>query len=638
MCGIAGFSRDPMRPADADCAIVRRMLDPIAHRGPDGEGIHVAGPIAFGHLRLAIIDLAGGQQPRVDAVTEDALVFNGEIYGYAALAAELTAAGVDLVDRSDTEVLFRLLQRVGVAATLEKIDGMFAFAFFEGRTGRLYLARDRFGEKPLYWCARDGVLIFGSEPSAVLAHPLARDLPIDLGAVHKFLAYEYLPGTHGFHRELRKLGPGRMLTWSAGAVAIRTYWAAEPDESGADRAGDSEADKLDRLDALLDAAVRDRLIADVPVGVFLSGGIDSSLIAALVGKHAPGLTAFTIRMPEASYDETSAAKTLARSLRLSHEVIELDDAALLGALNALTTKLDEPFADASILPTWVLCRAARQRVTVALGGDGADELFAGYISFKANRAARAMSMIPGWVGRAARMALAALPHRGSYMSSDFLLRQLSQAAGLPPARQWAACMAPFAPEELDRLWRHDVRRLAAASAEDPVADLLAGRDGRIWSTAELIRLFVSTYLPEDILLKVDRSSMYSCLEVRAPFLGRAFAEYAMSLPSRDKIRGFSTKHLFRKLAARHVPRDIVERRKHGFAVPLPRLLRGPLREPIGAALLDRGSPLHDWFDRGEIERLWYAHQSGVDHRKKIWTLYSLAKAAAERNAGSGNIH
>ena len=203
MCGIAGFSRDPMRPADADCAIVRRMLDPIAHRGPDGEGIHVAGPIAFGHLRLAIIDLAGGQQPRVDAVTEDALVFNGEIYGYAALAAELTAAGVDLVDRSDTEVLFRLLQRVGVAATLEKIDGMFAFAFFEGRTGRLYLARDRFGEKPLYWCARDGVLIFGSEPSAVLAHPLARDLPIDLGAVHKFLAYEYLPGTHGFHRELR---------------------------------------------------------------------------------------------------------------------------------------------------------------------------------------------------------------------------------------------------------------------------------------------------------------------------------------------------------------------------------------------------------------------------------------------------
>src|SRR5689334_7154394 len=182
MCGIAGFSRDPDRPAAADRAIVRRMLEPITHRGPDGDGIHISRPIAFGHLRLAIIDLAGGQQPRVDPVASDELLFNGELYGYAALGAELTAAGVNLIDHSDTEVLFRLLQRDGVVATLEKIDGMFAFAFFEGRTGRLSLARDRFGEKPLYWCARDGVLIFGSEPRAVRAHPLARDLPIDLGA------------------------------------------------------------------------------------------------------------------------------------------------------------------------------------------------------------------------------------------------------------------------------------------------------------------------------------------------------------------------------------------------------------------------------------------------------------------------
>ena len=638
MCGIAGFSRDPTRPVDQDGAIVRRMLGPIAHRGPDENGIHVAGPVAFGHLRLAIVDLKGGHQPRVDAGCGDALVFNGEIYGFAALAAELTAAGVDLIDRSDTEVLFRLLQRDGVDATLRKIDGMFAFAFFEARTRRLHLARDRFGEKPLYWCARGGTLMFGSEPSAVLAHPLARDLPIDLGAVHKFLAYEYLPGTHGFQRDLRKLAPGRVLTWSGGAVDIRSYWAPEPDEAGTARAADSEADKLDRLDSLLDATVRDRLVADVPVGVFLSGGIDSSLVAALVGKHAPGLTAFTVRMPEASYDETPAARALAAALGLAHQVIDLDDAAILRALEALSAKLDEPFADASVLPTWVLCGAARQRVTVALGGDGADELFAGYLSFKANRAAGALAMIPGWVGRAARTALAAMPHRGSYMSADFLLRQLSQATGLPPARQWAACMAPFAPEELDRLWHPDVRRLAEESAEDPVAGLLSGRDGRSWSTAELIRLFVATYLPEDILFKVDRSSMYVSLEVRAPFLGRAFAEYAMSLPSRDKIRGLSTKHLFRKLALRHIPRDIVERKKHGFALPLPRLLRGSLRAPVGAALLDRGSPLHDWFDRGEIERLWAAHQAGTDHRKKIWTLYALATAARARDTTSRVTH
>jgi asparagine synthase (glutamine-hydrolysing) len=638
MCGIAGFSRDPLSPPDSDRIVVRRMLEPIAHRGPDGQGIHVAGPIAFGHLRLAIIDLGGGQQPRVDPVTGDALIFNGEIYGYAALATELAAAGVNLIDRSDTEVLFRLLQRDGLDAALEKIDGMFAFAFFEARTGKLHLARDRFGEKPLYWCVRDGALIFGSEPAAVLAHPLTRDLPIDLGAVHKFLDYEYLPGTHGFRRGLRKLAPGHVLTWKAGVPATRAYWRPKPDDSGRERAGDSETAKLDRLDALIDAAVRERLIADVPVGVFLSGGIDSSLIAALVGRHAPGLTAFTIRMPEASYDETPAAAALARSLRLFHEVIELDDAAIADALTALAAKLDEPFADASFLPTWVLCRAARKRVTVALGGDGADELFAGYISFKANRAARAVAMIPGWIGRAGRRALGALPHAGSYMSFDFLLRQVSQAAGLPPARQWAACMAPFAPEELDRLWRPEVREAARAAAEDPVAELVCGRDGRSWSTAELIRLFVATYLPEDILLKVDRSSMYSSLEVRAPFLARGFAEYAMSLPSRDKIRGLKTKHLFRKLARRYVPRDIVERKKHGFAVPLPRLLRGLLREPVGAALLDHGSPLHAWFEPREIARLWSAHQRGADHRKKIWTLYTLATAAGHRGVESGVLH
>jgi asparagine synthase (glutamine-hydrolysing) len=638
MCGIVGFSRDPARPIDGDAAIVRWMLQPIAHRGPDGDGIHVAGPIALGHLRLSIIDLAGGRQPRVDPATGDALIFNGEIYGYTALARDLAAAGVHLADRSDTEVLFRLLQRKGVQPTLDLIDGMFAFAFFEGRSGRLYLARDRFGEKPLYWCERAGVLIFGSEPRAVLAHPVAQNLTIDLGAVRTFLHYEYLPGTQGFHCSLRKLAPGQLLIWDAGEIDLRSYWTPEPDEAGSARAGESESDKLDRLDELFDTSVRDRLIADVPVGVFLSGGIDSSLVAALVGKHAPGLTAFTVRMPESSYDETPAAKALAQSLHLTHELIDLDDAAITRAFDALVGKMDEPFADASLLPTWLLCHAARQRVTVALGGDGADELFAGYISFKANRAAAALAVLPGWLGRACRQLLATMPQGSSYMSIDFLLRQLSQSVGLKPARQWAACMAPFAPEELERLWRPDVRKIAEGLAEDPITVLMSTRNGRRWSTAELIRLFISTYLPEDILLKVDRAAMYVSLEVRAPFLSRAFGEYAMSMPSRDKINGLSTKYLFRKLALRHIPREIVERKKHGFGVPLSRLLRGSLKEPVGAVLLDRGSPLHAWFHRREIERIWSAHQSGADQRKKIWTLFTLAVAANANAATARASH
>jgi asparagine synthase (glutamine-hydrolysing) len=286
--------------------------------------------------------------------------------------------------------------------------------------------------------------------------------------------------------------------------------------------------------------------------------------------------------------------------------------------------MDEPLADPSLLPTFTLCEAARRRVTVSLGGDGADELFAGYISFKANKAAAALALLPGWLGRATRAALGTLPSASSYMSGDFLLRQLSHGFGVDPARQWAACMAPFAPEELDALWRPEARDAARLAADDPIAERLTVRN-RPWSTSELIHLFATTYLPEDILQKVDRASMYVSLEVRAPYLGRAFAEYAMSLPANDKLRGLSTKHLFKQLALRHLPREVVTRRKHGFAVPLGRLLRGPLKEKAGDAILGASSPLAEWLRPETIARLWNEHQSGGrDHRKKLWTLYCLA--------------
>jgi len=635
MCGFAGFLRDPARPAVADEALLRRMLAQIAYRGPDETGIHVGGRLAFGHLRLAIIDLTGGHQPRVDSVTGDALLFNGEIYGYGALAENLKAAGVNLIDRSDTEVLFRLLQREGVSATLEKIDGMFTIAFYEAQSGTLHLARDRFGEKPLYYAEAGGGLVFGSEPRAVLAHPACREMTVDPGAVAEFLAFEYLPGPRSLRRGLKKLLPGHTLAFRAGHAEIRAYWRPEPDEDGADRTGESESQRLRRLDSLLDATVRDRLVADVPVGVFLSGGIDSSLVAAFVARHAPGLKALTVAVPGTSYDEAPAARALAQSLGLAHEVVALDEAALLEAFDVLAARMDDPLADSSLLPTWVLSRAARRHVTVALGGDGADELFAGYVSFRANRLARALAATPDFIGRWARQLSTALPDDSGYMSPAFLLRQLSHGAGVAPARQWAACMAPFAPEDLARLWRAEALKAATADPSDPIGERLAARGSRPWSTAELIHLFTTTYLPEDILQKVDRASMYVSLEVRAPYLGRAFAEYALSLPSRDKIRGLRTKHLFKKLALRHLPREAVRRRKHGFAVPMAQMLRGPLRQPVGEALLGRTSPLNDWFRRDCLERLWREHGSGVrDHRKKLWSLYCLATAATNTEPSS----
>jgi asparagine synthase (glutamine-hydrolysing) len=627
MCGITGFTRDQERPTEDDAAILRRMLAPISYRGPDENGIYVQGQVAFGHLRLAIVDLDGGHQPRVDAATGDALVFNGEIYSFATLANELTHAGAALTDRSDTEVLFRLLQREGVEAAVQKIDGMFAFAYYEGRTGRLYLVRDRFGEKPLYYLERNGTLIFGSEPKSVLAHPLARALPIDLAAVTNFLAFEYLPGSRSLQRGLRKVLPGHMLIYYQRCIETRCYWYPNPNEAGAARLIESEKERIEHLETLFSDTVRERLIADVPVGVFLSGGIDSSLVASLVARHAPGLTAITVAMPEATYDETPAAIALARSLGLPHEIIELNEELITTAFDSLFSRMDEPLADSSLLPTHILCCAARQKFKVAIGGDGADELFAGYLSFRANRLAPGLSWLPGQVGRQFRRLLSTIPSKPSYMSVDFLLRQLSHGFGVEPARQWIACMAPFAPEELEELWKPDVRAAAAAAAEDPVSEYLARRASRDWSTAELIHLFASTYLPEDILQKVDRASMYIGLEVRTPFLGRAFAEYAMSLPSTDKLRGFSSKYLLKKLALRHIPREIVERPKHGFAVPLAQLLRGALRERVADVIMASKGPLSELLRMELIERLWSEHQtSRRDHKKKIWTLFTLATA------------
>jgi asparagine synthase (glutamine-hydrolysing) len=623
MCGIAGFIRDASSSEERDARTLRRMLTPIAHRGPDHSGIHVNRELALGYVRLAVIDLQGGQQPRVDPVTGDALVFNGEIYGHASLAARLQSMGVQLLDKSDTEVLFRLLQREGVHKTLESVDGMFAFAFYEARSNRLYIARDRFGEKPLYYLQTGQAFVFGSEPSAVFADPAARDLAVDLDAVATYLHFEYLPGTRSVYRDLHKLPPGHLLTFASGRVEISRYWRPAIDDAGFVHA--SEDEKLATLDALLNDSVKDRLIADVPVGVFLSGGIDSSLIAALVARYSSGLTALTISLPDATYDEGPPARTLANALGLRHRVISVDDEKLQAAFQVIAAKMDEPIADSSLLLTMALCTAARQEVTVALGGDGADELFGGYISFRANHAAPVLALLPRALGRLARRALEGIDH-SSYMSTPFLLRQLSQACGLEPARQWTACMAPFADEELARLWRPEAAPALSAHA-DPITPLLVGRGQKRWSTAELLYVFTQSYLPEDILQKVDRASMYTSLEVRSPYLARKFSEYSLKLPSSDKVNLFASKRLFRKLARRYIPTEIVDRRKHGFAAPIARLLRGKLRVPVGEMILDSHSALREWLQAREIERLWHAHQSGArNHAKKIWTLFCLATA------------
>lgn len=620
MCGIAGFSA-PGRDARAQ---LQAMLDAVAHRGPDGSGVFVDAGVAFGHCRLAVIDPAGGAQPRVDAASGDALTFNGEVYGHRALADDLMRSGVSLRDRCDTEVLFQLIRRDGVRAAVEQVGGMFAFAYRDGRSGDIHLVRDRYGEKPLYYGVAAGQLVFGSEAGAVLAHLAFRGAAPDLAAAYQLLQFEYVPGELSGWTGIRKLRPGTMLRFAAGRAEVVEYW--RPQVGGGPSVSDGEA--VDRLDALLQDAVARQCVADVPLGVFLSGGLDSSLLTALAARRNPGIIAFTVQVGGRGFDETPHAAAAARHLGVAHEVVRLCDADVRDAAAGVEASLSEPLADSSLLPAWLMCRAARERMTVALGGDGADELFAGYPNFRVQRLAGLMRLLPPASGAALAEAAARLLGRGGYMPLPFRLAQLAQGFGQPPARQSACWMAPFGPAGMARLWAagvdQDALREGAFAALGPQPG--GGVDG-------LLHGFLTGYLPDDILMKTDRAAMFHGLEVRAPFLDRAFAEYACALPTRHKLRGGTGKWALKQVARRYLPDGIVDRRKHGFGIPIGTLLRTSLRERLRDTVLSRGNPAAAWFRRDELERLVQAHLSGArDHGKRLWALHALFTVAGRRQA------
>jgi asparagine synthase (glutamine-hydrolysing) len=627
MCGIAGFTASGPEAR----AIVAAMNRALAHRGPDADCVFVDRDIALGHTRLAIIDLAGGAQPRVDRASGDALAFNGEIYGYRALADELRRQGAELRDNSDTEVLFQLIRRDGVAGALRHIDGMFAFAYRDGASGALHLARDRFGQKPLYYGLARGRLVFASEASAILCHPGFRDAGPDPLDAYRFLLFEYLPYTGSGWTGIERLEPGVILTFRDGQISKERYWRPPLDREPADL-----GEAVEQLDELLQRSVRQCLVADVPLGVFLSGGLDSSLIAALAARTAPDLTAFTVRIGGDNFDETPHAALVARHLGLDHRIVELGDSDLIAACEAIGDKLAEPLGDSSLLPTYLVCRAARRLMTVALGGDGADELFAGYPNFAVQRYAPAMAALPSGVGDIVRHVLDALPPGTGYMSRRFLLRQLAQGLGAPATRQSLLWMAPFAPPELTALWRREALPGEARDAVFAATDALAAEsDGRP-GLDRLLDLFLNTYLPDNILTKTDRAAMFNSLEVRAPFLDRAFAEYACRLPGGLKLRGRTRKYILKRLAERYLPAAVAHRKKHGFAVPIGMLIRTLFRERCQDVLLSPGNPVASWFDRGIIETLLAEHQSGRrDHGKKLWALYILFRVAGRRHAERG---
>jgi asparagine synthase (glutamine-hydrolysing) len=614
MCGIAGYAAmDPRAPLDP--GPVRGMLRRIAHRGPDDEGVHTAPGVVLGHRRLSIIDVEGGHQPLFGQTETTAIIANGEIYNYRELRKELQTRGHRFRTASDTEVAAHAWDAWGIEF-LDRIDGMFALALWDGARRRLVLARDRMGEKPLYWTIAEGLLVFGSELTAVTAHP-AVDVEIDAKALSRYLALEYVPAPDTILRGVHKLEPGTCLVLDDGDITVRTYWRLDP---RAAKTAPPYSAAVSALRQRLEGAVRSRLVSDVPLGIFLSGGIDSSAIAALAAREG-ALETFSIGFEEASFDESRYAREVAARIGSRHHEHIVRGSDMPALVPDLGRMLDEPLGDASILPTAALARFARGSVTVALGGDGGDELFAGYPMHQAQRLSRWTRLVPGPVHRALDAVTARLPVSHGNFSTAFRLRSFLRGSAARPPENHALWMSSFSPAEQQALLSDDV--LAQC---EPAASLDAFRAA--WAASEGAPLLARdgyvdavTYLPNDILMKVDRASMAVALEVRAPFLARDVVEFAFSLPDAYRMRGLTGKRILRDAVADLVPEAVVRRPKKGFGMPVARWLMGPLRALAGDLLSTDRLRDAGWFRPGTVRRMLDDHWAGrADLRKPLWTL------------------
>ena len=601
MCGIAGFV------GVGDRAVLRRMTNQLIHRGPDAEGFFekLDAGVFLGHRRLSIIDLAGGSQPMSTADGQTVIVFNGEIYNHAELRRELQARGhLFATDHSDTEVLLYAWREWG-EGMLDRLNGMWAFAIFDQCENRLFLSRDRFGKKPLYWFHRQGTFAFASELTSLLEHPLAPRNQSELARV-KFLAHALIPAPHSAIEGIFKLPAGHHLTLSLGGSTpkIQRWWryTLEPESKPK-----SESALVEELLEILGRATARRLVADVPLGVFLSGGLDSSAIAALAsGTPAPlGLQTFTIGFHEPSFDESSFAARVAGFLKTDHHADTLSLDAALAAMPQIFERLDEPQGDSSLLPTWLLCRFARTKVTVALSGDGGDGLFAGYDPFRALRLAELyQKIIPQPLHKALRLLAARLPVSHKNISLDFKIKRTLR--GLDhPAKLWnPVWLGALEPSDLARLtqsrfsieeiYSESIEAWESCAATDPIDRTL--------------QFYTEIYLQDGILAKADRASMMNSLEVRSPFLDIEVADFARRLPHQFKLRGKTTKYLLKRAAEKLLPADIVHRKKKGFGTPVGAWLRS------GRIAPEATNPL--------LKNYLAAHLAGrSDERLHLWCEY-----------------
>ena len=620
MCGITGQFRLTSDAPPPDAARVGRMLDAVAHRGPDDAGVRASpdGGCVLGHRRLSVIDLACGHQPLANEDGSVVTVFNGEVYNYRELRTELEGQGHRFATNSDTEVLVHLWEQHGLDLC-GRLRGMFAFALWDARRQTFFAAVDPLGKKPLYWSPLGGVLRFGSELKALMADP-ALPRTVNPDAVNLYLHLGYVPHPWTILSGVHKLEPGHWLHVRDDRVTTERYWdfPRRPTFSG------TFDDACLRLRQLMTDAVASRLVADVPLGAFLSGGIDSTIVVGLMSKllDRPVRT-FTIGFDEKRFDESAYARVAATRFKTDHREMTVRPDAV-EVLPTLAHHFDEPFADSSAIPTYYVSKLTRQHVTVALTGDGGDEAFGGYRRYRRGKLAGWLGRVPG--GRRTVGLGRHLIPAGVDRTSDLgRARRVLTTLGGPPTDAYFEQMTQFGGGTMGRLLSYDfAQRIARNFPSCWFASLYHGTDPADPAAADMAA-DLQSYLPGDILTKVDRASMAVALECRSPFLDRRVVEFACSLPTAWRLRGFAGhKHILKRAFADLLPPEIVNRRKAGFAVPLPEWFRGPLKGLLHDTLLDATARGRGYTDPAEVERLVADHVSGVrNHAGSLWTLLML---------------
>lgn len=615
MCGITGFS------GKGDETVLGRMNDTLRHRGPDDGGVEVFSSRVEGRStglaqrRLSIIDLSpAGHQPLSNEDGTVWIAFNGEVYNYRELRSLLRSEHT-FKGGSDTEVIVHLYEELG-EAVFAKLEGMFAIALYDVKKDLLFLARDRMGKKPLYYSVHDTTLLFGSELKALVAHPSFKKV-IDLESLNKYFLYEYVPTPHTIFQNTYKLEPGTYLCWDGKQSRKTPFWKPTYLPKA-----DSFADSLTELDATLSRAVETRLVADVPLGIFLSGGLDSSAVAYYASKTgAQKVKTFAIGFDEPSFDESGFARRVAEHLGTEHHEQILSAEDCLRLIPEIGDLLDEPMADASIVPTYLLSKFTREHVTVALGGDGGDELFCGYDTFLAHRFAGLYERLPRNMRSQIALLARMLPTSHSNMSLDFKIKKFTAGFDGLPAYRNQEWLGAFGRVERSQLLSTDVWGRVADKNEYADIDRYLEEMDSHERYDELGYLYERMYMMDQVLVKVDRASMMHALEVRAPFLDTHVVDLANHMPASYKLHGLTRKYVLKKLMEGKLPHDIIYRKKKGFGMPIGPWMRGALRPLLSDLLSQESLSSIGLFDTVYVERLVTEHLAGIrDNRKQLWTL------------------